>query len=173
DASLVPREALEVSLLEPLDAEHRIPATRIQVERPAALVVRRPADAQRQHLLQAEQSPDDDRPVGPRAGPRDHQAISARLDRIAVLTVDGDARRNVVLASLELTIGHVGHIHQIKDPPRVPGEPGLLVSLPGPTIFDRIARLAGVIRGIAVRRGPATGLVATAAAIVVAVVVAA
>jgi hypothetical protein len=81
----------EVGLLQPLDAEHGVAPARVEVEGPAALVVGGPAHAHRQHVLEAEQPAHDDRPVRPRAGPGDHQAVPAGLDRVAVAAVGRDA----------------------------------------------------------------------------------
>ena len=89
DAARVVRVAGEERLLQPLDAEHRVAATRVEVEGPAALVVGRPADTHREGVLQPQQAAHDDRPVGPRAGPRDDQPVPAGLDRVPVAPVGG------------------------------------------------------------------------------------
>jgi hypothetical protein len=102
DAALVVGEAGEEGLLQPLDAEHRVAAPGVQVEGPAALVVRRPAHTHRQHRLEAEQPSYDDRPVGPRARPGDHQPVPPRLDRVAVAAVLGDAGGDVLHVAGEL-----------------------------------------------------------------------
>ena len=68
--------------------------------------MRRPADAHRDHRLQPEQPADDDRPVGPRARPRDHQPIAARLHPPApraLVAVAGDPVHDVVGIAAELT----------------------------------------------------------------------
>jgi hypothetical protein len=69
-----------VRLLETFDPKHGIAPARIQVERPRAFVVDGSADAHRDGVLQAEQAADDDRPVGPWAGPADDEAVAVALD---------------------------------------------------------------------------------------------
>ena len=109
DAAGVAGEPGEVGLLQPLVAQHRVDAARVEVECPAPAVVGRPAQAHRDHLLQAQQPADDDRPAGPRAGPGRDQAIAAGLDRIAVPPVPGDPGGDVVGVALVLgSLLHVG-----------------------------------------------------------------
>ena len=85
----------EVGLLQPLDAEHRVAAARVEVEGPAALVVGGAAACPSEmHVLEAEQAAHDDRPVRPRAGRRRDQPVAARLDR-PDLHVAGAVRRLV------------------------------------------------------------------------------
>src|SRR3546814_9114079 len=73
---LVVGEAGEERLLEPLDAEHRVATSGVEVEGPAAGVVGRARDPHRQGALEPQQPAHDDRSVGPAAGPRDHEARS-------------------------------------------------------------------------------------------------
>jgi hypothetical protein len=105
DAALVVGEAGEEGLLQPLVAQHGVAPARVEVERPAALVVRRAADGHGQHVLEPEQPPHDDRPVRPRARTRDHQPVAARLDRVAVAAVSSDAGRDVAVVAAELAAG--------------------------------------------------------------------
>src|SRR4051794_11848950 len=95
DSLVVVGVASEVGLFQTLDAEHRITTGMIEVERPALLVMSRPGDRHGQHLLEPEQASDNDRPVGPRAGPAHDDAIAPRLDRIPVSPVRGDPRDDV------------------------------------------------------------------------------
>ena len=81
---VVVRVALRIRLLQALDAEHRVAAARVEVERPAALVVGRAGDAQRDRVLQPEQPAHDDRAVAPTGRPGDDQPVAAGLDRPAV-----------------------------------------------------------------------------------------
>ena len=89
------RDAGEVRLLQPLDAEHRVDAAGVQVERPAALVVGRAAEAHRHRILQPEEPPDDDRPARPGARTRRDEAVSAGFDRVAVPAVRSDPGADV------------------------------------------------------------------------------
>jgi hypothetical protein len=84
DPLVVSRVAGEVGLLEPLDPEHGVPAARVEVEGPAPLVVRRPAYAHAEDVLETEEASHDDRAVRPRAGARDDETVAVRLDRVAV-----------------------------------------------------------------------------------------
>ena len=96
DAPLVSRKAGEIRLLEPLDAEDRVDAARVKVERPAALVMGWTAQSHRQHILKSQQAPHDDRAVRPGACARRDEPIAARCDRVAVAAVLRDARCDVV-----------------------------------------------------------------------------
>jgi hypothetical protein len=89
----------EEGLLQPLDAQHGVAAAGVEVEGPAALVVRRAADSHGQHVFQAEEPAHDRRAVRPRAGPRDDQPVAAGLDGEAVPTVGGDAGGQVALVA--------------------------------------------------------------------------
>ena len=110
DALRVVRDAGEVRVLQPRDLQHRVDTAGVEVEGPAAFVVRRPAEADGQHVFQAEQATHDDRAVGPRAGPRDDQPISTGFDGIAVTTVRGDAGGDVVGVAVELAaVGDICH----------------------------------------------------------------
>ena len=71
-------------------AEHRVDAARVEVEGPAVGIVRRAGDPHRDDVLEAEEAADDDRPVGPRAGPGDDEAVAPRLHRPAARPVRGD-----------------------------------------------------------------------------------
>ncbi len=90
DPPVVAGDGLLVGIRQPLDAEHRIPSPRIQVEGPAPLVVHRTGQRHRDYGLQAQQPPHDDRPVRPRAGPRHRQPVPPGLDRPPVPPVGGD-----------------------------------------------------------------------------------
>ena len=81
DAPVVPGHRLLEGVPQPVDAEHRVDLTGVEVERPAPPVVLRPADAHRQRVLEPEQPPHDHRPVRPRARPRHHQPVPPRLGR--------------------------------------------------------------------------------------------
>ena len=111
DPLVIAREAGEVGLLQPLDAEHRVTAAGVEVETPAALVVGRPADAHRQHVLQPEQPAHHHRPARPRAGPADHEPVAPRLDRVAVPAVGGDPGRDVAGVAGELALCFLGACH--------------------------------------------------------------
>ena len=103
DAAGVVGEAAEVVLLQALDAQHRIPAVRVQVEGPGAGVVGGAGQAERDGVLQAEQPAHDHGAVGPRAGAGGDQAVAAGLHRPgfgavaepAVRVADGAAGRPV------------------------------------------------------------------------------
>ena len=79
DAARVVGVAGVERLLEPLDAQHRVAAAVVEVEGPAVLVVGGPGHAEADHVLEAEQLPDDDRAGRPRAGLRGHQPVAPRL----------------------------------------------------------------------------------------------
>jgi hypothetical protein len=111
DPLVVVGEAGEVRLLQPLDAEHRIAPAPVEVEGPASLVVGRPADAHRQHVLEPEQPAHDDGPAGPRAGPADHQPVAPGLDRVAVPAVGGDPGGDVAGVAGELALWCLGPCH--------------------------------------------------------------
>ena len=83
----VVRDAGEVGVLQPRDLQHGVDTAGVEVEGPASLVVGRPAEADGQHVFQAEQATHDDRAVGPRAGPRDDQPVATGFDGIAVAAV--------------------------------------------------------------------------------------
>ena len=91
DAPRVTGPPGEVRVGEPLDPEHGVLTAGVEVERPAAGVMGRSAHAHRQRALEPQQAADDDGPVGPGAGPRHHQAVTARCRREAVAPVPGDA----------------------------------------------------------------------------------
>ena len=111
DAAGVVGEPGEVGLLQPLVAEHRVDPAGIEVEGPGPHVVGGAAQTHRDGVLQAEQPPDDDRPVGPRAGARRDQPVAARLHRIAVAAVPGDPGGDVVRVAGE--VGAVGHVRAV------------------------------------------------------------
>ena len=101
---------LEVGVLQALDTEHRVDPAGIEVEGPAACVVRRSAQAHRDDVLEAEQGADDDRPVGPGARPRGDQPVAARLDRPR-LARPGDPVGEVVHVAVEgLAVLHEARI---------------------------------------------------------------
>jgi hypothetical protein len=104
DAAVVLGEPSEVGLLEPLDPEYWVDAAWVEVESPAALVMRWAAEAHRDHILEPQQPTHDDRAVRPwtRAG-RD-EAVAPRLDRVAVCSIFGDASRYVVGVAVELLV---------------------------------------------------------------------
>ncbi len=102
DALRIVGDAVVVRVAQVVNLQYRVDAAGVQVERPAALVVRRPAKANRQNVFQAEQASHDDRAVRPRAGPRDDQPVAVRLDGIAVAAVGRDARGDVVGVAVEL-----------------------------------------------------------------------
>ncbi len=99
----------EERLLEPFDPEDRVPAVRVQVEGPTALVVHGPRDAHRQDVLQAHEAPDDRGPVRPRARAGDDQPVPSGLHGIPVPAVGRDPRRDVVPVALVLTVASHGH----------------------------------------------------------------
>ena len=101
DASVIVRKPGEIRLAQALVAEHGVAATGIEVERPAALVVGRPADAHRHHSFQPEQAAHDDRPVRPRAGSGDDEAVAARFHLPLAAAVGGDPIGDVVGIALE------------------------------------------------------------------------
>src|SRR5690606_34383503 len=105
DPARVVREAGEVGLLQPLDAEHRVPAVRVEVEGPRALVVRRTGQPEGDDVLQAEQPPHDDGAVRPRAGAGRDQPVATRLHRVPVRAVTGDPGGDVVGVAGELLAG--------------------------------------------------------------------
>ena len=132
DALRVLRVAGEVGLLQPLVAQHRVAAAGVEVEGPAALVVRRAAQAHRDRRLQAEQPPHDDRAVGPRAGAGGDQPVAARLDRPAVAAVGGDPVGDVLVVPLELRLdvpgpapARVTHVAQLSPTGPPPVQPRL------------------------------------------------
>lgn len=93
-----------------MDLQHWVEATWVEVEGPAACIVRWSAKANRQNLFQAEQSSHNDRAVGPRTGPRDDQAVAAWFDGIAVAAVSGDAAADVVGVAIEFAgRGDIAH----------------------------------------------------------------
>jgi hypothetical protein len=81
DALVVRRVASEVGLLQPLQPEHRVTPAGVEVEGPAVLVVGRPAQPEREHVLQAQELPDDDRPGRPRARLGRDQPVAAGVGR--------------------------------------------------------------------------------------------
>ena len=101
DATGVFGVAREVGVLDARALQHRVEAAGVEVEGPAAPVVRRPADPHRQRVLEPEQPAHDDRAVGPGARPRDDETVAARLDGEAVAPVGGDAGRDVARVALE------------------------------------------------------------------------
>ena len=104
DAAGVVRVAGEVGVPEPLDPQDRVASTGVEVERPAALIVRGATHAHRQHALEAEQSTHDDRAVRPRARPRDDEAVAPRLDREPVPAVGGDPGGQIVRVPAVATV---------------------------------------------------------------------
>jgi hypothetical protein len=98
-------EASQVGLLQPLDPEDRVLPALVESERPAPLVVGRPGDAHGEDRLEAQQAAGDDRAVGPGTGTADDQAVAARLNRVAVAAVGGDAGGDVVRVPGELSRG--------------------------------------------------------------------
>lgn len=70
-------EASQEGVLEARDAEHRVQAVRVQVERPRVLVVRGPGEREGDRALESQQAADDHGAVGPRAGARGDQAKAA------------------------------------------------------------------------------------------------
>jgi len=107
-----------VGLLEPAVAEHRVDTARVEVEGPAAFVVGRAAEAERDHVLEPEQLAHDDRPVGPGARPGGDQPVAPGLDRPAG-GVAGDPVREVVHVPLE---GRLLDVRRLRHARRVPGE---------------------------------------------------
>ena len=105
DAPRVVGKACEEGLLEPLDSENRVDASRIEVEGPAARVVRRAGHPEADRRLEAEQPPDDHGTVRPRARPRGDEPVATGLDRPAVAGVPRDAILDVVGVPRELLAG--------------------------------------------------------------------
>ena len=106
---------------EETEAVDRIDATRVEIERPAALVVGRTAEPERDDVLQAEQPAHDDRAVGPRAGLRGDEPVAAGFDRpqgyvawpvLGNTGVAGDPVREVGHVAVELLAARdVGRAH--------------------------------------------------------------
>ncbi len=97
-------EAGEVGVLQSGDPQHGIDTARIEVERPAPLVVRGTADAHGQNIFQAQQAADDDRAIGHgHRGPR--STVPPGLYGIAVPAVGGDPGGDVAGVAREFLAG--------------------------------------------------------------------
>src|SRR5690606_30342477 len=95
DALRVAGDAAVVGLGEPVDAEHGVEPVGVEVERPRPHVVRRPAERDRDGVLEPEQPPHDDRAVRPRARACHDEPVAARLGGPAVGGDAGDAGLDV------------------------------------------------------------------------------
>ena len=134
DAARIVRDAVEVGLLQAVQAGDGIPLVRVEVEDPGVDVVRGAGQAQGDGVLEAHEAADDDAPAGPRAGSGGHEPVTAGLDRPSHLAD--------LLADRVRTRGHVRH-HAIVDVRRV---------------ADELAVGRGVLCGGEVGRGRHAGL---------------
>lgn len=129
DPARVIREAGQVGVAQPVDAEHRIDLARIEIKGPAQLVMGGPAQPERDDLLQPEQAAHDEGAVGPGAGAGGDQPVPIRRHRVAVSAVRGDPGGDVVGVALELARLDVaaclrfrlGHTDSLADPGRGEG----------------------------------------------------
>src|SRR5699024_4583951 len=109
DAARVIGLALEVGVLQALDAEHRVDAALVEVEGPRPRVMHRAGHAHGNDVLQAQQAADDNRAVRPRTRLRRNQAVTVRFGRVPVLPVLGDAGGDVAHVALEVRA--LVHVH--------------------------------------------------------------
>ena len=141
DAARVVGLAREVRVLQPLDAQHRIDAAGVEIERPRPRIMHRAGQAHRDDVLQAQQPAHDDRPVRPWARLRGDEAVTVRLDRVAVFPVDRDARGDVPHVAVEVfALVHV-------DARRVVRIRGLVVVLGG-VLLGRFSAVTFVGLGV-------------------------
>jgi hypothetical protein len=116
DARLVARVGGGIGLAQVPKAVHRVRVVAAG-ERPAAAVAKRVDIGDADRVLQAHQPPADQRPVGPRAGPRDVQVVAAALGREAAGPVGRDPVAEHALLALEraVVVGFAAVVKAVQD----------------------------------------------------------
>ncbi|SKY08586.1 Uncharacterised protein [Mycobacteroides abscessus subsp. abscessus] len=111
DALRITGEPLLVRVFETWNLQDGVDAAGVEVERPRVLVMGGTAQSQRDRILETEESPNDQRAVGPRARARRNKSIPTCLDRIAVATIARDAGLDVLrIADELLSAGDIGRL---------------------------------------------------------------
>ena len=124
DAAVIAGQRPLVGFPQPVNTEHRVASIRVQIEAPAAPVVLRPADSHGQRRLQAEQSPDDHRPVRPGASTCHHQPVCPGHDRPAISSVSCYPPVQIPGIANELAcIAHLSDASRRSETKLTPGEP--------------------------------------------------